>query len=511
VLDRARRLLEHRWAPALAGGLTALMIWWVWGSLHQVCIVHDEAAYVLQARLFASGRWTAAGPPLPEFFQQFHVLVTPVLASRYWPGHSLLMAPGVWLGLPGLVPLLLSGLTGALCFGLARRLAGPWVAALAWLFWTTAPANLLFRAGYFSEVTTGALWLLGWWALLNWSQTGRRTSLLTLAACVSWGAITRPLTMVAYAIPVAVVVLRGTRARHCWRDLGLAVGLGTAVLGLIPLWNARTMGDWRKTPYHLTFSFDLPPQLSELPPDMQRYLAAYHELDRAHTVAALPRMLRQRLQNIGDDMWHGWRAVLLPFAVLGVSAIPIGTGCLVATTVLLIVAHLGYPHHPGWSIYYLELQPIFAFVSALGFWVAASRVGAWRARRRLLGRRPAEDSGSLAVVLLCVAALPLCAQDVRRAQREHAPDRAYQLSFTNLVHQIPDPKAIVFVRYKPDHNFHWSLIVNEPDLERARFWIVYDRGPENARLMRLAPDRAAYRYDEATHTLTALPRPAASR
>jgi hypothetical protein len=67
------------------------------------------------------------------------------------------------------------------------------------------------------------------------------------------------------------------------------------------------------------------------------------------------------------------------------------------------------------------------------------------------------------------------------------------------------------VRYEPNHNFHSSLIVNEPDLERARSWIVYDRGPENARLMRLAPDRAAYLFDEATHTLTALPRPPAAR
>src|SRR5260370_11675979 len=119
--ERAAGWLATRRAAVVCGVVTALLTWWVWGSLDQVAVFHDEAAYLLQAKIFASGRWAAPARPLPEFFEQFHVLVTPVFASKYWPGHSLLMVPGVWLGLPGLVPVLLSGLTGALCFGLARR------------------------------------------------------------------------------------------------------------------------------------------------------------------------------------------------------------------------------------------------------------------------------------------------------------------------------------------------------------------------------------------------------
>jgi hypothetical protein len=493
VLDRA---LRHRWAPVLAGGLTALVIWWVWGSLDQLSIYHDEAAYVLQARLFASGRWTAPGRPLPEFFEQFHVLDTPVVAARYWPGHSLLMVPGVWVGLPGLVPLILSGVTGAMCFGLARRLAGPWVAAFTWLFWTTAPGNLHFRASYLSQPTTGALWLLGWWALLDWTETGRRRSLLALAACVAWGTITRPLTMVAFAIPVAVVVFRRAYARQSWRDLSLAVALGTVILGLIPLWNARTTGDWRTTPYPLSFGYDTTPPLREPPPDVQRYRAQFNEIRRAHTVAALPRTLARRLQQIGDDMWHGWRAVLLPLAALGLFVLPAGAGCLVAAGTMLVVLHLGYPHHVGWTAYYLELQPLLALLSALGVWWAAGRVAARRGSKRL---------GPLTMMLLCVVALPPAVRDIQKARRELEPQWAYHRDFARAVQRIPESKAIVFVRYKPDHNVHASLIANPPDLERARAWIVYDRGPENARLMALAPDRASYLYDEATETLTPLP------
>jgi hypothetical protein len=102
------RWLGGRAAPAVFGAVTAVMTAWVWGGLRVVPVFHDEAAYLLQARIFASGRWASPAPPLPEFFEQFHVLVTPVVASKYPPGQSLLMAPGALLGLPGLVPVIIA-------------------------------------------------------------------------------------------------------------------------------------------------------------------------------------------------------------------------------------------------------------------------------------------------------------------------------------------------------------------------------------------------------------------
>jgi hypothetical protein len=65
--------------------------------------------------------------------------------------------------------------------------------------------------------------------------------------------------------------------------------------------------------------------------------------------------------------------------------------------------------------------------------------------------------------------------------------------------------AIVFVRYMPRHAPDLSLIVNTPDAESAPLWTAYDRGEDNQRLMRLAPARRAFLFDEATLTFTALP------
>jgi hypothetical protein len=506
MTERPASWLSTRRAAVVCGVVTALLTWWVWGSLDQVPVFHDEAAYLLQAKIFASGRWTAPARPLPEFFEQYHVLVTPVLASKYWPGHSLLMVPGVWLGLAGLVPVLLSGLTGALCFALARRVSTPMVAVVTWLFWTTASGNLHWRASYFSEVTTSALWLLGWWALLDWYETGRRAALLAVAAGIGWSAITRPLTALVYAIPVGVVVVRRCYTRHSWRDLGLALALGTALVGVIPLWSARTTGDWRTTPYvlwaRLYFPFTLADRPARpLPPDMERFEEPIKDLVRSHTLAALPGELVQRTRQIGIDLWHGWRVIFLPFAILGLFALPTAARLALATAVLLVLSQLTFAHYPGWSLYYLELQPVLALLTGLGVGVAAPRL------RASLGA----DRLTWLAAVLGTAALPLVFLDLRASRRtlEHRQD--YVRGFATLVQQIPAAKAIVFVRYLPTHNVHVSLIANDPDLARAHAWVVYDRGPDNTRLLALAPDRAPYLYDEATNTLAALARPASSR
>src|SRR5512134_4205213 len=106
------RPLDGPAAPVILGVASAIVTWWLWGTLSATPYIHDEVAILLQARIFATLRWAAPSPPLPEFFEQYHVFVTPTLAPKYPPGHALTMVPGVWLGLPGLMSVLLSGVTG---------------------------------------------------------------------------------------------------------------------------------------------------------------------------------------------------------------------------------------------------------------------------------------------------------------------------------------------------------------------------------------------------------------
>jgi len=85
----------------------------------------------------------------------------------------------------------------------------------------------------------------------------------------------------------------------------------------------------------------------------------------------------------------------------------------------------------------------------------------------------------------------------------------YHESFHNLIAQIPDRKAVVFVRYAPNADVHLSLTNNEPDASAARVWAVHDLGDENLKLLQAAPDRTPYLYEELPnrHVLRPFPIP----
>ena len=74
---------------------------------------------------------------------------------------------------------------------------------------------------------------MGWWCLLEWRQSRQTRWLLGLAAVAGLGAVTRPLTMLVFILPVGVVVLRDTLRSGRWRPLLGAMTLGMLCLCLL--------------------------------------------------------------------------------------------------------------------------------------------------------------------------------------------------------------------------------------------------------------------------------------
>jgi hypothetical protein len=497
-------VLRTRRAPCLVGLISALAIWWVWGALSPMPLVQDEISYVLQSRIFATGHWTAPPPPLHGFFQQPHVLTFPAVASKFFPGHALLLTLGALLGWPPLIPLLLTGVSGALLFALARRIANEWVALFTWLVWLGDPINLRFRPGYFSEVTSETMWFISWWALLEWRASRRRAWLLVLAAAIGWGAITRPLTMLAFAVPVGVLVIRDTVREHSWSDLAYAMALGIVVLGIIPLWSARTTGDWRLTPQTFYtrnylpydkpgFGLDSTPPRRPLARPNYYVYATFRGEHVRHTPANLPAIVLERLSAIAHAEWSGPRLILVPFALLGVVSMSADAVFALACTLSLFVGYLSYGHWSQWTLYYFEGLPVLALVAGLGI-------------RRITARFRPGASSAAAVVLGLLAAFEM--QTWRRA---HINDAGFDRQFHEQLANLPVRSAVVFVHYDDRLPAHADVVANSPHLARDSVWVVNDLGRRDTTLMRLAGSRMPFAFYEAGGRLgldrTLLPTP----
>ena len=497
--------LEGRAAPIIVGIITTLVTWWLWGTLSATPYVHDEVAILLQAKIFAGFRWAAPSPPLPEFFEQFHVFVTPTLAPKYPPGHALTMVPGIWLGLPGLMSVLLSGVTGGMLFLLARRYSNGVVALLAWLIWLIAPAGLRFRPSYFSEITTGTIWLVAWWTLIRYRETSARRWLVALAALIAWGGISRPVTMIAFSIPVGAFVLWTVWKRRAWLDVAAALPLALAICAIVPLWGRAVLGEWGKNPYAYYQALYLPvenpglgvdttPPLRQLPPDMARFNDYARPMHEVHTAERLPEQLEARLLELRRGMWGGHYFLYL-LAILGALVMPGAVAAALGTCVLVVLGYLSIAHQPYWLIYYLEVLPVLAFLSALGLWQFVTLVTELSLKRVGRARELA-----LPALVTCAALVSWLSMDsldwfaMWRRQLSLAPK--YHETFNELVSKIPDKKAVVFVRYAPNASVHLSLTNNEPDVASARVWAVHDLGEENLRLLEAAPDRVPYLYEE---------------
>ena len=484
--------LLRRFGPLAAAVVSIAVVWFVWGR-DAIPKVQDESSYLLQAEIFARGRWTAPAPAIPEFFEQPHVQVVPRVASKYPPGHALLLAAGVLAGFPPLVPLVLTGVTAALLVALTMRVANPWVALLAWALWSTAPIVLRYQPGYFSEVTTAALVLVGWWALHTWRQERRRRWLILLALAVGWGAITRPLTMLAFALPIGFIVLRDAHRRRLWGHVALALVTGAAVLSLLPLWSARTTGDWRLSPVEkyrrdylpfdrIGFTPDTSPPRRAIAPPLQHVSDYFRRARAQQTLSALPATAGERLWNVGLGFFGGIRLPLLLAFVAGLVVMrgPVRFAAISAAFVFL--AYLPYAHWAPWTVYYLELAPALAAVSAVGLCAIVDRV---------TGVARAGQAVAVATVAVLAAGVP----EVVKWRRDHRAQSALDRQFLDDLQKLPRP-AIVFVRYSARVAAHVGVVRNHADLESAPVWVVHDMGPRNEALRRLAPGRRSFDFEE---------------
>lgn len=244
------RLLAWLGAPLM----TALLV-----GINQLVLLDfpnsgDEYVYLYQARTLAAGRLWNPAPPVADLFSFNYIAHDAGRAyGTFPPGWPLLLAAGIWIGLPAwVVNPLVGTLTLALVWRLGERLHGPRVAVLATGLVAVSPFFLFNAASYFSHTLCGAL-LLGAAVLAARDDRLAAWVPLGVGALIGWAVVTRYLTGVVCGLPIVLWLIRPGVDRRRAIALVAAGGLPWA-LGLLAYNHALTGDPFRLTTTPLTYS-----------------------------------------------------------------------------------------------------------------------------------------------------------------------------------------------------------------------------------------------------------------
>lgn len=482
-----------RGLPWLAAFLTAALSWSVRRGADHATFIHDEDAYVLQAQIFAQGRLVAPPRPVPEAFEQYYVLGTPVTAGKYYPGQALLLAPFEALGLRDAFPPLVAGATAGLLVQLVQGLAGPVPALAAWLTWLAGDKVITWHSTMLSQPTSAMLWLLAIALALRWSRTHQRRDLLGVGLVLAIDAITRPWSAVLLALTLGPwLAMRLSKARQ-WRQAVPALAAGCVIVAVVPVFNHAVTGHVTESPLarytattmpydRLGFGHGEPPPRA-LPEDHRAFHAVMRDsfaefVPRRAPELAAKRVLRVRQLLSAAD----WR---LPLVLAAIAAGLIWGGAvarqLAVPALALHVGYSGYAFATSWNGYDLEAAPLWAAIAALGLAAVATRLAA---RAPVAGRWVAPAFATLAAADVTTRA----AEAIVYARAESFTGRRFLEAVRALSAEHPEG-LVVYVRYADGHDVHRSVVVNPPFVEGEPVWVVHARPEFNRAVLERAGRR----------------------
>src|SRR5687768_4254104 len=265
--NRYTTLLNRPYAPALAlffcGTIAATAV--CLGVLDGIPRVQDDVAYLFQGRIFALFRSWVPTPPGHEFFQlTFIHMYEGRWFGKYPPGYPLLLAPGLWAGVPWLINSLAAGASLALAYATGLRIYGRHVAAWAGLLGLVSPW-VLFMSGSYMAHPTAMMWVaLFLYSLVRLHEMHRAEAWAILAGLsIGMAFITRQWSALGIGLGVAIwamadlITRRDGKLKLFRAYMLILIGFVAPLLFLL-YENRQLTGEWLRLAQDLFGSYDRP-------------------------------------------------------------------------------------------------------------------------------------------------------------------------------------------------------------------------------------------------------------
>jgi hypothetical protein len=472
--------------------------------------VADEAAYLWQSRILASGRTHLDTPPVPEAFSFSY---TPFIidydgrwASFYTFGHPLTLVPGTLVGAPWIIPGLVAAASALMLYAVGKRMFNATTGVLAAALFATSPFALM-QAGSWMSHNTAGMWLLA--TVLALVSLKDRPLVSGALAGVAFGMFfnTRPLSGVVLSVPLGLWML--SLLIPADQRLPQAKRIAAFVCGALTLFGAYLLYNWSITGSPFENGYQASGDLGEA----LGFGGAHSVSDGINLVVFNLAALAETLN--GWPGYVGFAFVLVAFVAGRARAFE---WFLVAGAVAIISSSTLFNStgHVFGPRYVYEALPLLLLLTARGFDVLADIVSP-NIDLEAPTPRSSASAGSLVVGGFAAALVAVSAS-------------GWLLGWTDTltIPGLPSSAASVrddsriddrLIRAADDMRLHDALVVIHPcDFVRTCYlsvflennlsldgdvvW-VYDIGPEgNARVEELYPCRDLYTADYAAGTIT---------
>lgn len=488
--------------------------------------LHDEFSYLFQAETFLAGQWSFFSEPfVPRVFDQMHVLNEGRLASRYFPGTGLWMAPFVAIGNPWFGHQLATALICMLIFAIGRELSCNGVGLVAGLLAALSPGLVLFGNLLLAHQPT----LLGLSIFIytflkmtrvlaesnrgeeqeqatptgekiggaNWFELKKTDWICVSGYALMFAMLCRPMTAAGVALPFGIWILvwlfrNGLRARRL--AISILTGYGVPLLlgcGIILVHNKLITGKAFKTPYQLYTELLTPRHMYGFD-NVKR--AEPFLLENGHRILnhydrwAVNLDAELAVKNVGTRFLASWQWTL------GLSAL-IVSGCVVLASgfsrrteasplparwwlIPSAILTLHLVHVPYWYDgilhwhYVFESGVLWCLVAAAATWILIRAFAAME--------RPGMSLWWGAVLLVSVLVNNVAVSPfwhlsrVEAGTHEFAYGRMKQAGFRTLIERrVKDRPALVLTRHDPADR-HNDYVSNHPALNSP---ILFGRLP----------------------------------
>lgn len=468
---------------------------------------HDEYSYLFQAQTFLAGRFCFEPSPLAKFFEQVHVLSTPVFASRYFPGTGVWLAPFVAAGLPVAASWVCHGLVTGFS-ALAARQFSPQAGWIAGLLVGCSPAMLMLANLLLSPMPTMLGMAVFYWAFfwLMERQQWRWAALAGLA--VGFAFLCRPLTAAGLGYPFALYALY--RLQHapersddrrsyatCLAVLILSFGLCVAAMAGF---NAALTGSPLTSPYGLYTARHTPSHVygfyNKQRGQAQRTDDTHLAYDEWSEDLDWPRAV----DLVAERVWGliSWSLGVIAVSTLGVLLLLVAPQwkdrllLLILAVVGLVLAYMPYGHTGmfGWGYLFEATPPLLMCLAA----VTARLSDDWQRRGRPMVGTWWQGVWLVAVGVNLTQSVP--AAFAPGSELIH-PRRVASLQSEKERAVAARRPILVIIQADPKQSLHSTYVHNRPTLDGPILRAWY-RGDETQQLLDAFPDRAVYGYRPAT-------------